>query len=275
MAKKIVMLLACLGCQMSASSGTLPPSNVDSKDSLDIIEDTPVQDSPVKMIEFPLDGEVLAQPLQQTECIQQYTDCVQTSDIGFVPVYRSSIEEIDEQTLQHMMNVTWREGCPVHYSDLRKVRFVHWNLTGGIQWGELIVHKDVAIEIEQIFGELYSLSFPMNSVKPMYHFGGSDDASMTDNNTSSFNCRKVKNSVRYSEHSYGTAIDINPFFNPWVQGTRVDPPTAGLYADRTMQIPGVILVHSDIVQIFKKYGWFWGGTWRSAQDYQHFSKSGK
>ena len=34
-----------------------------------------------------------------------------------------------------------------------------------------------------------------------------------------------------------------------------------------------VLVKGDkAVQIFKQYGWQWGGDWSGVKDYQHFSK---
>jgi hypothetical protein len=29
-----------------------------------------------------------------------------------------------------------------------------------------------------------------------------------------------------------------------------------------------------VVEAFEKIGWKWGGNWKSAKDYQHFSESG-
>ena len=39
------------------------------------------------------------------------------------------------------------------------------------------------------------------------------------------------------------------------------------YADRA-----VLLKYDKATQIFKKYGWSWGGDWRTIKDYQHFVK---
>lgn len=36
---------------------------------------------------------------------------------------------------------------------------------------------------------------------------------------------------------------------------------------------GTILDNSEVVEIFKKYGWSWGGHWKNP-DYQHFFKGG-
>jgi len=37
--------------------------------------------------------------------------------------------------------------------------------------------------------------------------------------------------------------------------------------DRAMLIKG-----DRAVDIFKKYGWIWGGDWRTLKDFQHFEK---
>lgn len=36
---------------------------------------------------------------------------------------------------------------------------------------------------------------------------------------------------------------------------------------------GTILEKGQVVEIFKKYGWSWGGYWKNP-DYQHFFKGG-
>ena len=60
-------------------------------------------------------------------------------------------------------------------------------------------------------------TFSDSLIKPAVEYRGSDEASMADNNSSAFNCRKVKGSNRWSKHSFGEAIDINPLWNPWVK----------------------------------------------------------
>ena len=89
--------------------------------------------------------------------------------------------------------------------------------------------------------------------------------SVKDNNTSCFNFRYVIGSDKLSDHSTGNAIDINPMQNPWVhpsshkiEGRKYDPSQKGTITE-------------EIVNIFKKYGWDWGGNWRNP-DYQHFFK---
>ena len=54
-------------------------------------------------------------------------------------------------------------------------------------------------------------------------YEGDDDRSMAANNTSGFNRRPVAGTDRWSEHSYGRAIDLNPVQNPYVVGSTVAP----------------------------------------------------
>jgi hypothetical protein len=118
-------------------------------------------------------------------------------------------------------------------------------------------------------------------MEPIEAYGGSDEASMAANNTSAFNCRTVSDTARLSRHAYGTAIDVNPLWNPWVKphpdhpdGLKVDPPSGRPWADRTRTDPGLFHAGSPAVRAFTDAGWIWGGTWQSAKDYQHFSADG-
>ncbi len=73
----------------------------------------------------------------------------------------------------------------------------------------------------------------------------------------------------------GTAIDINPLINPWVRGSRVDPPQGAPYADRTVAHKGAIHNDDIVVRTFAAIGWGWGGYWPDSKDYQHFSSTGR
>ena len=110
----------------------------------------------------------------------------------------------------------------------------------------------------------------------MDDFGADDAASMAANNTSAFNCRGIDGRPgAWSEHSYGWAIDVNPVQNPWVRGSQVDPPSGAPYVDRTLQTPGMVHADDGVVQAFRSIGWAWGGYFRNAKDYQHFSATGR
>lgn len=224
--------------------------------------------------QFPKDGRVTTPLLTQSSCEQRFTACTKNGT-WYGPDHQSRVAELSSERRQKMTNVTWKPGCPVALAELQAVQFTHWQLDGSISWGELIVARKVAAGVQEIFAQLYAIGYPITSAKPMLYFDGKDDASMAANNTSAFNCRLVKGATRYSQHSTGEAIDLNPLWNPWVKGKRVDPPTAREFATRELDHPGLIKPNDQIVSLFSEHGWKWGGYWRNTKDYQHFSTSGR
>ena len=80
-------------------------------------------------------------------------------------------------------------------------------------------------------------------------------------------------SMLRSEHNAGSAIDINPFANPYVN-------SSGQILVGDYYEPGdeySLTAESDVVKAFAAYGWGWGGegNWSSgALDYMHFSLRG-
>ena len=105
-------------------------------------------------------------------------------------------------------------------------------------------------------------------------YNADDNASMADNNSSSFNYRVVEGSNKLSKHSLGLAIDINPKYNPYIHtlnGKTVCSPENGAeYADRTKSFDYKIDEKDYSYQLFTKYGFTWGGNWNSVKDYQHY-----
>ncbi|NCG18309.1 MAG: M15 family peptidase [Rhodobacterales bacterium] len=190
------------------------------------------------------------------------------------PIFQSSSAELPEDLVASMAGVSWHAGCPVPMTSLRLVRVSHF--TGdGVAQGELVLNEDAVDVVVRAFEAAFEKQFEIQSVKPIHHFDGSDDASMTANNTSAFNCRRVKGTQNWSQHSWGRAIDVNPLVNPWVRGDKVDPPQGRAYLDRTAAVPGLLTADSAMTRAFVDAGWGWGGAWGSRKDYQHFSASGK
>ena len=106
-------------------------------------------------------------------------------------------------------------------------------------------------------------------------FEGSDDLSMEANNTSGFNCREIAfRPGVWSNHAFGTAIDINPLVNPLVSGDLILPPEGAPFIDRSIQVKGGIYTGDAVTQAFAAIGWGWGGDWVNSKDWQHFSASG-
>jgi len=185
--------------------------------------------------------------------------------------YRASIRAIDTATAKAMTGVSWRRGCPVPISDLRRVELTHWGFDRSRHRGELIVHKDVAGRVVTIFHTLYSARYPVRKMHRVDRFRADDDASMAADNTSAFNCRPITGSTTgFSVHSYGRAIDLNPLENPYVKGKTVLPPAGKAFTNRARARPGMIRPGDRVAKAFTKHGFTWGGNWKSLKDYQHF-----
>ena len=98
------------------------------------------------------------------------------------------------------------------------------NEQGEKKEGILIVHHKVANDIVLIFDEMFSSGFVIHKIAPASYYDGNDDQLMKYNVTSAFNCRLMTGGIGFSNHSYGTTIDINPLWNPYVKGKKILPP---------------------------------------------------
>jgi hypothetical protein len=187
--------------------------------------------------------------------------------------FTGSVVPIDEATAARM-TLSWRPGCPVGLSDLRRVTLTHWGFDGQPRPGEIVVHRDQADRILGVFAAVFEAHFPIEQVRLIDEFGGDDNRSMAANNTSGFNCRYVAGTRRWSQHAFGRAIDVNPVQNPYVRGGEVNPPEGRPYLRRDRNVPGLITADGPVVAAFSRARWLWGGRWASP-DYQHFSSSGR
>jgi peptidoglycan L-alanyl-D-glutamate endopeptidase CwlK len=151
---------------------------------------------------------------------------------------------------------------------LELVTVNYYGFDGKLHQGQIIVNKEIANDIVEIFMVIEETKFPVEKVVPIVEYNWSDEKSMNDNNTSSFNYRFISGSRILSMHANGLAIDINPKQNPYVKnGTSI--PAGSEYKLKNM---GTIKPDSKIVKVFKEKGWTWGGDWKSLKDYQHFQK---
>jgi hypothetical protein len=191
------------------------------------------------------------------------------------PAFRGTIARVDGAQATRMTGVSWRPGCPVHLRDLRLLRLAHWGFDGRRRTGRLVVHRDVAREVVDVFRRLYDARFPVRRMVPVDRYGASDFRSIEADNTSAFNCRFVEGTTRWSEHAYGRAIDLNPIENPYVSGGRTSHRASVPYLDRSRRRPGMAVEGGTVVRAFDAIGWGWGGRWSGVKDYQHFSRSGR
>lgn len=176
-----------------------------------------------------------------------------------------------------MLRHSWRPECPVGPEDLKVVHLKHWDLSGRVATGSLVLHTDQVQPVVAVMRQLFERGFRIHRMTPIDEFNGDDRASMAANNTSAFNCREVGSRAGvWSQHAFGTAIDINPVQNPYVpRSGPVEPAEGAAFVDRSIDEPGMIRPGDEVVQAFGSIGWEWGGNWSNSKDYQHFSLTGR
>lgn len=190
-----------------------------------------------------------------------------------LPPFVSSLEHVTRADLRY----SWRPGCPVPPSQLRRVRLRYVGFDGKAHSGQLVVDARVAGAISTVFRRLYAARFPIRQMRPVDAYRGSDAASTAADNTSAFNCRAAVSSGprHWSMHAYGEAVDVNPVENPYFFAGRARPARGAAFADRTRLRPGMAVEGGPLVRAFGRIGWGWGGRWSGSPDYQHFSTNGR
>lgn len=186
-------------------------------------------------------------------------------------------EPISNEVFKRISGISYPVDCQVPLDDLRYVVLQYVDFENTPRTGEMIVNKAIAQDVVEIFYELYENGYQIESIKLVDEFDGDDTASMLANNTSSFNYRVVEGTTRLSNHALGRAIDLNPFYNPYITynkdgSTNISPQGSEAYADRTISFPYKIDENDLAYKLFKAHGFTWGGNWNSCKDYQHFEK---
>ncbi|MGV8147161.1 MAG: M15 family metallopeptidase [Alkaliphilus sp.] len=182
-------------------------------------------------------------------------------------------EALPDHIIEKITGVSWKEGSPVSLEELSYIRVLHWGFDNKEHEGELIVHKELALEVVAIFKVLYQEKFPVKKIRLVDEYDADDNLSMEDNNSSAFNFREItgKKGV-LSKHSFGVAIDINPVQNPYIRGNMILPLTGSEYVNRENVRKGMVVKGDVCYRVFKEFGWTWGGDWQTLKDYQHFEK---
>lgn len=185
-------------------------------------------------------------------------------------------QPITEDVKERIYGLSYKENCTVPYEELNYVGVLYVDFQGETQTGELICNKGIAKDLAEIFQELYANQYPIDKIRLVDEYNADDDLSCLDNNTSCFNFRVVGGTNSLSKHALGLAVDINPFFNPYVtypNGVeRISPPGSEPYGDRSADFPHKIDYNDLCYQLFTAHGFTWGGDWKSLKDYQHFQK---
>jgi len=217
------------------------------------------------------------------------TQTTEPSSETTVESHRGTATQIPSAVRDKMAGISMPEGATVSYDDLRYLTIPHIGYDGESKVGHMVVAKELADEVLDIFAELYGIGYPIESMELIDEFNDKqtaeldslDRASMGNNNTSAFCYRVVSGTQNISQHAYGRAIDLNPKTNPYVSRSGVSPRNAKKYADRDgtdfTDAEQQALIHSgdEAYSIFISYGWEWGGEiWAGSgiYDYQHFQK---
>lgn len=168
---------------------------------------------------------------------------------------------------------TYRSGCPVAPSQLTTTQLNYYNFDGKIVRGTIITRSGaVTSKVQASFRSAGQAAFPIHQITNPDYYKGDDPTQMNYDNTSAFNCRKVTGSpYSTSPHSYGVAVDINTFENPYQDSHGKWWPTRdGAAYWRTHRTGKGVLTGSDpMTKALVSRGAFWGARWVNP-DYQHF-----
>lgn len=219
-------------------------------------------------------GDDATEPAEEPVMMTEHPDRI-TYEEGFY------YEPLTEEVKERITGISYPEsGCTVPYEDLNYVGLKYIDFDGQEQIGELICNKAIAQDMVEIFHTLYQNDYRLESVRLIDEYNGDDTASMAENNTSCFNYRVVDGTTSLSKHAYGLAIDVNPYYNPYVVFGRnndgsdyISPPGSEIYADRRQSFAYKIDENDLCYHLFTEHGFTWGGNWNSTKDYQHFQKT--
>ena len=188
-----------------------------------------------------------------------------------------SIHAIPDTIFALMQGRSYKRDCTVARSSLRYILCLHRDDGGRSIVGEMVVNKSIAADVVEIFRRLYEAGYPIERMRLIDYWDADDERAMTANNSSSFNFRFISHTRKVSKHGMGMAIDINPLYNPYTKtlrgGKANEEPSAGRpYLDRNRKFKYKISRGDLCYRLFRKYGFIWGGEWKTMKDYQHFEK---
>ncbi len=186
-----------------------------------------------------------------------------------VQPFQATIEPIAADQQARMTGISWKEGCPVSPEDLRVIHMPYLGFDGGVHMGALVVHARVAQEVADIFEELFNAGFQIERMQPYEDFAIAEYAAHND--TAGFYCRPAQDDPsEFSWHAYGIAVDLNPMTNPFLDPKEGWWPK-GSDGERDPSAPGLVAPKSEVVAIFMRHGWAWGGI-DTDPDLMHFAK---
>ncbi len=188
-----------------------------------------------------------------------------------------SSQPISKEIAKRIVGKSFVNNKQISIEQLRYLKVLYVGFDGRENVGEMIVNAKVATDVLEIFKELYLAKYPIEKIRLVDDYNASDEASMNDNNTSSFCYREITGGGIISLHGLGLAIDINPVQNPYIKtkGNIVEQVLPKLGIDnvkRNKNVKGLIIKGDACYEAFIERGWKWAGDWANPKDYQHFYK---
>lgn len=151
------------------------------------------------------------------------------------------------------------------------VSVCYYSTDGLLHQGQIVVDSCLKEEVISLFDYIKEIKYPIEMVIPIRFDLPNNGTTMADwNNTYSFHYRpKAGGNNSLSLHSYGKAIDFNPFSNPYVNLAGTIIPAKAQY---NVENPQTLTADHPLVIKFQENRWIWGGSWTDPKDYMHFQK---
>lgn len=191
----------------------------------------------------------------------------------------------------------WHQGCPVTLAHLRQLTLSHYDLTGHVKTGHLIVEQSIVPDTIAVFKALYKKKFPLTQLSTLVSYQGDWYQAQQHNVSYGFICRAAK-THGYHLSAYGKTVIINPVLNPKiivVSKKQQKPwhcsvlkftcqrqhantlthiavePAQGLFAtNRHHQLLGMV---EPVVSIFTQHGFNWSGHQTNQANWTYFRHS--
>ena len=110
------------------------------------------------------------------------------------------ISEIPDDIFEKMQGKSYKADCTLPRENLRYIHVLHVGFDNQVHEGELVVNKDIADDVLEIFKELYESGYQIEKVRLVDEYDADDEASMSDNNSSAFNFRFISHTTKISKH---------------------------------------------------------------------------
>lgn len=208
-----------------------------------------------------------------------------------------SCHPVSRHLMHRIRGISYHENEQITPAELRYLRIPYIDFNGETRTGEMICNHSIAMPLLEIFHTLFEHRYPIERIQLVDDFQADDDLCCLKNNTSCFNYRTIAGTDTLSRHAFGMAVDVNPFFNPYVTyieepadtikstanasdttcglpaadtRVRISPPGSESYADRERDFPHKLGPGDLCYELFISHGFTWGGDWTHCKDYQHF-----